>query len=213
VQRGQDIVGSNGRRAVPDDQGEYRTGLGPTVLRYGTPGRVGLADREPGDRRPCVERSPTGLGHALHEHLRLGQERGHGRTRRVEFDAWQLDLPDAGLEPDREVRRRCLDRVDDVQARRQGGVERDAYGRRVASLDERQLDVLRLARDTGRGGVRVGDPWVRREAAAVRHRDVRASQRPLEGALEVAGAGEPQAAPLGVPQPDPLDRERGVAVG
>ena len=46
---------------------------------------------------------------------------------------------------------------------------------------------------------------MRAEAGGVGHRDVGTAQRPLEGALEVAMAREPQPAPLGVAQAEPLD--------
>ena len=57
--------------------------------------------------------------------------------------------------------------------------------------------------------VRVADLGVRVEAGRERHRHPGPAQRPLEGALEVAGRGEPQPTPLGVPDPQLLHRRGG----
>ena len=49
---------------------------------------------------------------------------------------------------------------------------------------------------------------MRVEAGGVGHRDAGAEHRPLEGPAEVAVAGEPQPAALGVAHAQPLDRRR-----
>lgn len=49
---------------------------------------------------------------------------------------------------------------------------------------------------------------MRVEAGRVRHREVGATQRPLESPPEVPVAGEPQPATLGVAHPELLDRRR-----
>ncbi len=49
-----------------------------------------------------------------------------------------------------------------------------------------------------------------REARRVRDREAGSADRPLEGTGEVAVRGEPQRAPLRVPDPDALD-DRGLA--
>ena len=85
---------------------------------------------------------------------------------------------------------------------------------RVAAAGEGDLQVLGLAGRAGGGGVRVRDLRVRGEPGRVRHRDAGPPQRPLQRPLEVAVAGEPQPAALGVAQPQPLDRgRRGRSVG
>ena len=53
-------------------------------------------------------------------------------------------------------------------------------------------------------GAGVGDPRVRVEARGVGHRQPGAEDGPLEGAAEVAVAGEPEPAALGVADPQPL---------
>ena len=82
----------------------------------------------------------------------------------------------------------------------------------VDDLGEPDLEVLRLAGRPGRRGAGVRDPRVRVEARGVRHRDPGPEHRPLEGPAEVAVAGEPQPAALGVADPQPLDR-RGLLLG
>ena len=54
---------------------------------------------------------------------------------------------------------------------------------------------------------------MRAEPRAVGHRNGRAPQGTLERPLEVAVAGEPRPAPLGVTHPQPLDRRNDLAVG
>ena len=86
------------------------------------------------------------------------------------------------------------------------------HGGRVDDLGEADLEVLRLAGRAGRRRAGVGDARVRVEARGVRHRDPGPEHRPLEGPAEVAVAGEPEPAALGVADPQPLDR-RGLLLG
>src|SRR5690348_16241767 len=81
-------------------------------------------------------------------------------------------------------------------------------GGRVDDVGEPDLEVLRLARRPGRCGAGVGDAGVRVEAGRVRHRHPGPEDRPLEGPAEVAVAGEPEPAALGVADPQPLDGRR-----
>ena len=94
---------------------------------------------------------------------------------------------------------------------RQGLVERRAHLLGVEHRGHRELDVLRLAGRARGRGVGVADARVRVEALAVGHGHAGTPQRPLERALEVAGAGEPQPPALGVAQAQPLDGRRDVA--
>ena len=101
------------------------------------------------------------------------------------------------------------DHLDDVQARRQRGVEGGPHRARARRP--------RPARSRG-----TPPRWPRRSATAlayeirgcgreagrVRHRHPGPAQRPLEGPAEVAVAGEPGPAALGVLDPEPLHRRR-----
>ena len=135
------------------------------------------------------------------------------RGRRL--DAGQPDLPDRGLQPvgqalglDVRRRRGDLDHLEHVEVVRQRRVQRGPQPLRVAALGQPDLEVLRLAGDPGRRRAGVADLGVRREAGRVGHRHRGPAQRPLEGALEVAVAGEPQPAALGVVHPQPLHGRR-----
>ena len=84
--------------------------------------------------------------------------------------------------------------------------------RGVDDLGEADLEVLRLAGRPGRRRAGVRDPRVRVEARGVRHRHPGPEDRPLEGPAEVAVAGEPEPAALGVADPESLDG-RGLLLG
>ncbi|MPN17603.1 hypothetical protein SDC9_164958 [bioreactor metagenome] len=97
-----------------------------------------------------------------------------------------------------------LDDGDDIESRWQHPVQRLANLLGIAPLAQPQLDVLGFAGGTGRRSPRVGDPRVRREPRRVGHRDARAAQRPLQGASEIAVAGEPGGTTLHMPEPQLL---------
>ncbi len=200
AETGQDVVGSYGRRHVPNNQPQYRTGLvGRPISRRTV--RFQLNDGGAG-----VEGAHTVLGHALHlDGVGLGE--GLDRTLRVEgVDAFQPQLPDGSREPVGEARGPRLDRVDDVQPGGQGLVEQTAQGLGVARCGQGDLQVLRLTARAGGCGIGVRHLRVWREPRRVRHGHLGTAQRTLEGALEVTVAGEPEAAALGVAQSDALHR-------
>ena len=204
TERGENVVGSNGRGSVPHDQGQYRT----VGVRIGG----GRALR----RQNCstgVERAQAVLHEPLHDHLVGSQEGGHGRDGAVMGHPGQFDAPHAGLEPVDEVGSAGLHDVEDVEPLREGGVEGCPHRLGVAGGRDAQLDVLRLAGHSRGRRVRVGDLRMGVEAGAVGHRNLGPPQGPLEGPLEVARAGEPQPPALGVPQAKPLDGGGDVPIG
>ena len=101
-----------------------------------------------------------------------------------------------------------LDHLDHVQPVGQRLVERGVHRGRVDDLGQGELEVLRLAGRAGRRGAGVRDARVRVEAGRVGHRQPGPEHRPLEGPAEVAVAGEPEPAALGVADPQPLHRRR-----
>ena len=124
-------------------------------------------------------------------------------------DAVQPQLPHGSGQPVGEPRRTGLDGVDDVEAGRQRLVEQLTQLVGVAVLRQGDLQVLGLAARAGGCGIGVRHLRVRGEPRRVRHGHLGTPQRPLEGALEVAVAGEPEAAALGVAQSDALHRRCG----
>ena len=170
-----------------------------------TVGGVAPVTRERDHRRAGIEVAQTLLGHPLHAHRLRGQEPGHVGPHLV-LGPRHVQAPAAGLEEVREAATGRHDDLDDVQAVRQRLGERGMDVRGVDHLRERELEVLRLAGGPRRRGTGVRDPRVRVEAGRVGHRHPGAEHRPLERAAEVAVAGEPEAAALGVADPQPLHR-------
>ena len=167
-------------------------------------------------RRPRARQSKLAqalLGHPLDEHLVGGEER-RDRGRDLARPApSSVDAPAAGLE---QVGERPAGRLDHLERRRgRRAAPRRARRARRRGRRPRRAPISRysasLADPVGRGAG-VGDPRVRVEARGVGHRDPGPEDRPLEGAAEVAVAGEAQPAALGVADPQPLDG-RGLLLG
>ena len=132
-----------------------------------------------------VELARTRLRHAGDEQLGAIHERRHGVGDRLERDAFEVELPHAGLEQVGERSRCGLDDAQHGHVLRQRFVERCAQRLEVALLRQLQLEVLGLGGGPRRRGVRVRDTRVRVEACGERHRHPRATHGTLEGALEV----------------------------
>ncbi len=202
TESGEDVVGSNGRCDVPHDQSKYRT--------RGQSGRRAAPARRPRSRRRTAARASKVRSPFLVSRLDLdtlgGEEGLHGRPPRSRRP------PRAGAICHTEACSRSARLspcgLDDLDTSRPGGRPRPAPSRsRSGSQRSRDgdLEVLRLAGRAGRRRAGVGDLRVRREPGRVGHRHGRAAQRPLEGPLEVAVAGEAQPAALGVVHPQALD--------
>ena len=132
----------------------------------------------------------------------------HGRRGGVRVDPGQLDPPQRGLEPIGQARGAGLHHVDHVQAGRERGVQGGPQRVRLDPRRQSQLEVLGLTGRAGGGGIGVGDLGMRIEPRRVGHRRLDPPQGTLQRALEVTVAGEPQPAPLGVPDAHALHRGR-----
>ena len=154
-------------------------------------------------RRKCARRSSscrstsTGI---------RGEERRDRPLGIVRLDTVEPELPHGRLQPVGESGSPGLDRIDQIEPRRQRLVQQGAQLLGIAGLGEGDLQVLGLAADAGGCGIGVRDLGVRGETRRVRHRHLGPAQRPLESALEVAVAGEPEAAALGVAEANALHR-------
>ena len=171
------------------------------------PGPVGLGREASEHGGPAVELAQALLGHPLHltdSAARNASHRGAGPL----GVGVSVDAPAAGLEQVGQRRRRATRRPPRRPGRRAAPRPGRVHVGGVHDLGEPDLEVLRLAGGPGGRGAGVGDPRVRVEARGVGHRHPGPEHGPLEGAAEVAVAGEPQPAPLGVADPQPLHRRR-----
>ena len=207
VKSGENVVGSHGRRTVSQDHVEYRTRSRTGTRIAGlTPGSStrsieAMAARASKVRSPfLVIRSTTTSS--------VASSARTASPRLLGGHAVDGEPPPGGLQPVGQGTAGAGHDLDDIEARRQGGVDVGVGARRVELLGERDLEVLRLARRAGRRGAGVGDARVGVEARGVGHRDPRPEDGALEGPAEVAVAGEPEPPALGVPQPQPLDGRR-----
>ena len=207
--------GSRARR--PRRARTARRRAGRPVRRVAAPGRGGCRRRarapsQRDDRGAAVELAQPLLGHPLDQH-RLGR-RGRSRPRRRGVRGRRRRRPASGCASSRSAREPPGDSTTSSTSSPSGSASssRAWIVGGVDDLGEPDLDVLRLAGRPGRRGAGVRDPRVRVEARRVGHRHPGPEDRPLEGPAEVAVAGEPEPAALGVADPQPLDG-RGLLLG
>ena len=103
------------------------------------------------------------------------------------------------------------DDVDDVEPRGQRLIDPATEVLGIADLREADLEVFRLTRRPGRGGIGIRDLGVGAEARAVGHGYAGPAEGTLEGALEIAVAREAQPPAHGVAQTHTLDGRNVVA--
>jgi hypothetical protein len=172
-------------------------------VQYGTTCLLGR--RRAGHGRPGVDVAQAVLGALLDGDHVGGEERLDGLRQLGRRHPRQLHAPGRCVDPvGQRPGAQGLHALEDVDARRQGGVQRGAHLLGVAPLGQADLHVLGLAGRAGGRRADVGDLRVRGEAGGEGHRHPRAAQRPLQGAGEVAVRGEAQGAALGVAQPQLL---------
>ena len=207
-----DVVGSDGRGHLPDDQcpvSHAVASVGPPPTPAATVDRQRRRPAASTSRRPSLVSRSTEHLVARQEAPRRPREPVDGRrpgSSMRQCEACIRSASDPG--PGRRRPRRCPGR----RAARRRARARTASGSRLAG--QADLEVLGLAGHAGRRGADVADLRVRAEPGRVGHRHLGAAQRPLEGAGEVAVRGEPQPPALGVAHPQPLhDRRRRRAFG
>ena len=150
------------------------------------------------DGRAGIEAPQPVLHDPAHDQLIGRQEGGHGRPGGLSGDIGQLDVPDAGLEPGRELPICGDDHTHQVEPLGQRLADGSADLLGVTRLGEGDLEVLGLAGSTCGRGVGIRDARVRAEPGTHRNRHLCPTQRPLEAALEVTMTGEAHPAVLGV---------------
>ena len=207
AQRRQDVVGSNSGCRMPNDHVQCRTS-GRSIS-------PGLAPDAPSTtaaemRGPNVDGPRAVLGRPLDRHPSSASSRSTAARASVALDLGQpirqceasiRSASDLAGCPRPRRPRGCRSRP--AAPRRARPAPRPGRARSASPISR-----YSASRPPGRRRAGVGDLRVRAEPGAERHRDPGAAHRPLEGPREVAVAGEPQPAPLGVADPQPLHHRR-----